>query len=159
MTVARGCGIASLSVPAADTLTDMSRGPGRVRREILRALGTLSGGRDRHSMSTRSLAELVYRQAPTEAQLSAIRRAARGLAAEGRIERSATLHGQAGYRIAEQYIPQVQRAARRAQARQADLNFTLEMGCPYCGANAAITHHWDDSYTVKCLACGIFRMA
>jgi hypothetical protein len=110
-------------------------------------------------MTTRSLAEWVYQQAPTDAQMSATRRAARGLAAEGRIERSATLHGQAGYRIAEQYIPHAQRAARRAQARRADLDVTLEMGCPYCGADAAITHHWDDSYTVKCPACGIFRMA
>jgi hypothetical protein len=69
----------------------MSRGYGRVQRAIIDWLATEPGGRNKRGVPVRSTivqaaAHVYGTSEPTEAQLVAVRRAVRGLAAAGAIE-------------------------------------------------------------------------
>jgi hypothetical protein len=154
----------------------MSRGLGRVQRAILATLAPSSRSA-RPAYDVHLLARLVYPNGPgpTEAQLSAVRRAVRGLVRAGLlVEREPVGRSYPQRRYASTADPpKVQR--RRRGTRRATLpqgawqrempsgleapsgpsgvDVSFVAACDRCGGDADWTHTWDDRYVVTCPTC------
>ena len=142
----------------------MSRGLGRVQRTIV---GTLTRGlskRYRPRYTIRSLAQRVYERAePTEAQLSAVRRAVRGLVTAGLVAEAddGLIDHRDRHYVSTAVPPRHRRRVPNPRIPRgpvasvsADLSVEFTAACDQCGNDATWTHTWDDRYVVDCSSCG-----
>jgi endogenous inhibitor of DNA gyrase (YacG/DUF329 family) len=161
----------------------MSRGPGRVQRKIISMLAPDQPyTRYREAYSTRELARSIYHGRPSEAQMSAVRRALRSLIAAGRVEVRpvpALLADDGPEAVRYCLTAAADRSVRRAlrqrrstarepalarapEARPGVLDVDYTAPCPACGQPAEWNDHWDRRkfaavLTVRCPSCSLVK--